>query len=300
LLGDSRNSQGTLPTDKLFTGQRLDSTGLYYYGARYYDSTIGRFISPDTLVCVPSNPQSLNRYSYVINNPLKYTDPSGLDYVVALGSGQEINSEADLDYWYNYVHSNFPVKEGEVFIFLPDTDPTGLFGTDVGPRLSALNDIMGIGALTDIKLVGYSEGAATVATFLSNLADNPGSCNNFSDLTAAFLLETPTWGTTLPHNYDPGCLNDLPSRLKGVTLADIWNTNSGVHISGILPGWEKDVNSFRYDSFTPQESQMFAMLAPEAQSSYILSHQLGFHGDIVKPNNPALQAIASALLVSVK
>jgi RHS repeat-associated protein len=32
---------------RLFTGQRLDSTGLYYYGARYYDATIGRFISPD-------------------------------------------------------------------------------------------------------------------------------------------------------------------------------------------------------------------------------------------------------------
>jgi RHS repeat-associated protein len=75
--GDCRNSQGTLGTDKLFTGQRLDDTGLYYYGARYYDPTIGRFISPDTIVQNPANPQSLNRYSYVLNNPLKYIDPSG-------------------------------------------------------------------------------------------------------------------------------------------------------------------------------------------------------------------------------
>ena len=70
---------GSVPTDKLFTGQRLDDTGLYYYGARYYDSTIGRFISPDSLVPNWMNPQSLNRYSYCINNPLKYIDPSGHD-----------------------------------------------------------------------------------------------------------------------------------------------------------------------------------------------------------------------------
>jgi RHS repeat-associated protein len=66
-----------LPTDKLFTGQRLDSTGLYYYGARYYDPSIGRFISPDSIIPDPYNPQSLNRYSYCLNNPLKYTDPTG-------------------------------------------------------------------------------------------------------------------------------------------------------------------------------------------------------------------------------
>jgi len=72
---------GSVNTDKKFTGQRLDGTGLYYYGARYYDPVIGRFISADTLVQNPANPQSLNRYSYVANNPLKYTDPSG-HYVV--------------------------------------------------------------------------------------------------------------------------------------------------------------------------------------------------------------------------
>jgi RHS repeat-associated protein len=55
----------------------LDNTGLYYYNARYYDPGIGRFISADTIVPNPANPQSLNRYSYCLNNPLKYTDPTG-------------------------------------------------------------------------------------------------------------------------------------------------------------------------------------------------------------------------------
>ncbi len=67
-----------MPTDKKFTGQRLDSTGLYYYNARYYDPTIGRFISPDPIIQNNANPQFFNRYSYVLNNPLKYVDPTGL------------------------------------------------------------------------------------------------------------------------------------------------------------------------------------------------------------------------------
>jgi RHS repeat-associated protein len=70
-------SKGVIPTDKKFTGQRLDSTGLYYYGARYYDPTIGRFISADTIIPDPYNPQSFNRYSYCYNNPLKYIDETG-------------------------------------------------------------------------------------------------------------------------------------------------------------------------------------------------------------------------------
>ena len=76
-FGGTRSTSGTLDTDKKFTGQRLDQTGLYFYNARYYDATIGRFISPDTMVPNPANPQSLNRYSYCLNNPLRYNDPSG-------------------------------------------------------------------------------------------------------------------------------------------------------------------------------------------------------------------------------
>ncbi len=73
----SGTSLMTVPTDRKFTGQRLDDTGLYYYGARYYDPEIGRFISADTFVQYPANPQSFNRYSYCLNNPLRYIDPSG-------------------------------------------------------------------------------------------------------------------------------------------------------------------------------------------------------------------------------
>ena len=61
-----------------FTGKKMDDeSGLYYYGARYYDPSLGRFITPDTLVQNPGNPQTLNRYSYCGNNPVNMIDPTG-------------------------------------------------------------------------------------------------------------------------------------------------------------------------------------------------------------------------------
>lgn len=71
----------------LFTGKEKDPTGLYYYGARYYSPSLMKFTQPDTILQDVYDPQSLNRYSYVRNNPLKYTDPSGhiLDTFLDLG-----------------------------------------------------------------------------------------------------------------------------------------------------------------------------------------------------------------------
>ena len=65
-----------------FTGHRHNNTGtnnlgLIYMNARYYMPEIGRFVSPDTIVPEPGNPQSFNRYSYTRNNPMNFTDPSG-------------------------------------------------------------------------------------------------------------------------------------------------------------------------------------------------------------------------------
>ncbi|MBC7228457.1 MAG: RHS repeat-associated core domain-containing protein [Thermoflexales bacterium] len=61
--------------------------GLYDYRARYYDPALGRFISPDPIVPEPGNPQALNRYGYVNNNPLRYTDPSGHALTCGWGEG---------------------------------------------------------------------------------------------------------------------------------------------------------------------------------------------------------------------
>jgi RHS repeat-associated protein len=73
-----RTQVDSITTDIGYTGQRRDdATGLMHYGARYYDPLLARFTQPDTIVPDPANPQDLNRYSYVRNNPATYTDPTG-------------------------------------------------------------------------------------------------------------------------------------------------------------------------------------------------------------------------------
>ncbi len=83
-FGELYTGTGALPTDRLFTGQRLDETGLYQMGARWYDFQIGRWLSADTIIPEPWNPQSLNRYSYVGNNSLRFVDPTGYARLWAL------------------------------------------------------------------------------------------------------------------------------------------------------------------------------------------------------------------------
>jgi RHS repeat-associated protein len=95
-FGDSLNCSGltsnyayagllAFPTEHHFTGKERDTeSGLDYFGARYYASTMGRWLSPDWSAspeAVPyshlDNPQSLNLYGYVLNNPLSKPDLDG-------------------------------------------------------------------------------------------------------------------------------------------------------------------------------------------------------------------------------
>ncbi|WKD50719.1 RHS repeat-associated core domain-containing protein [Microbulbifer spongiae] len=67
-----------LSTNRGFTNhEQLDRTGLIHMNGRIYDPILGRFLSPDPIVQAPTHSQSWNRYSYVMNNPLSLTDPSG-------------------------------------------------------------------------------------------------------------------------------------------------------------------------------------------------------------------------------
>lgn len=84
-FGDGQDCTGTIPDPHHFTGKERDAeSGNDYFGARYYSSGMGRFLSPDWSAKaepVPyarlDDPQSLNLYSYVRNNPLAKPDLDG-------------------------------------------------------------------------------------------------------------------------------------------------------------------------------------------------------------------------------
>jgi RHS repeat-associated protein len=76
--GEVRFETGAgLGTDFTYTGQRRSSYGTISFPAREYSPVLGRFVSADTIVPRPGDPQSLNRYAYVSNSPVIRVDPSG-------------------------------------------------------------------------------------------------------------------------------------------------------------------------------------------------------------------------------
>ena len=96
-FGKVTNSTGTLANPFRYTGRDFDSeTGLYYYRARYYDPTTGRFLSED-----PNDQGSLydnpNLYEYVENNPTNWTDPLGLYTLKKGGKNPPLPPSPEID-----------------------------------------------------------------------------------------------------------------------------------------------------------------------------------------------------------
>lgn len=133
-----------------FTGKPLDQeSGLYYYGARYYNPSIGRFTTPDVLRGDLSNPLSLNRYTYVRNNPLRYIDPTG-NAIALYEDTESIYSGKDV---INDLTHIAGLKEGDI------TTKT----TDIGQEL-----------VLNIAEGDYEGDSPLVFGLLKDAIDNPG------------------------------------------------------------------------------------------------------------------------------
>ena len=84
--GKVSRAEGNVEETKRFTGKELDpESELYYYGGRYYDGELSRFVSADPFIQSPSDPQNFNRYSYVLNRPQIFIDPTGYEYETSSG-----------------------------------------------------------------------------------------------------------------------------------------------------------------------------------------------------------------------
>jgi RHS repeat-associated protein len=105
------DNQPVLSLGRGYTGhEHLTFCGLINMNARLYDPAVGRFLSPDPYVQDPANTQNYNRYSYVLNNPLKYTDPSGDKYTYNWRTGQYEDEYGDWATWkdvYSWMNNNY-------------------------------------------------------------------------------------------------------------------------------------------------------------------------------------------------
>jgi len=96
-FGDELGCNGSDPSEQHFTGKERDTeSGNDYFGARYYGSTMGRFMSPDPVFASAArvmDPQQWNMYAYARNNPLSITDPTGLDFNLSCSGGDTLTCQ---------------------------------------------------------------------------------------------------------------------------------------------------------------------------------------------------------------
>jgi RHS repeat-associated protein len=111
--GGRTTAQGYTANDGVrqhFTLQERDmETGLDYMHARYYANAQGRFTTPDTLLGSLTNPQTLNRYAYVGNNPLSFSDPTGHTRFIPASENGFAEMESDNGGGYMYPDSLAPI-----------------------------------------------------------------------------------------------------------------------------------------------------------------------------------------------
>jgi RHS repeat-associated protein len=144
-----------------FTGhEHLDQVGLIHMGGRVYDPEIGRFLSPDPFVQFPASTQGFNRYAYVGNNPLSYTDPSGyflkkLMKVAGIGMnfipGWTLMGNA-------FIHgfvSGFLASEGDV-----KAGMMGMMSAGIAGEIGKINDLNNF---SRSALHGITQGAVSAA-----------------------------------------------------------------------------------------------------------------------------------------
>ncbi|MEO8680091.1 MAG: RHS repeat-associated core domain-containing protein [Vicinamibacterales bacterium] len=167
-----------LPPDvRQYAGKERDAeTGLDYFGARYYRGVSGRFTTVDPALDIQSalvNPQGWNRYSYALNNPLKFTDPDGRN-VLLIGGGI---GAAVYTAWTAYMnvqqgrpwYDNIGVEAGKGFVL----------GATLGlaaPALAAadLGAAAGSAAVAASSQVGAAREIAAAQLVGGRLAGEPG------------------------------------------------------------------------------------------------------------------------------
>lgn len=154
---------------KGYTGhEQLDGVGLVHMNGRVYDPLVARFASADPVLQAPLNLQSYNRYAYVLNNPLSYTDPTGYSWVSKFVKGVKHLWKEVLKIGKEFRKFVFSKQGLSLVVGLALTaflGPTGLFGVSAGLPGIAAAAISGAaaGAISTGTLKGAIIGAVSAA-----------------------------------------------------------------------------------------------------------------------------------------
>jgi RHS repeat-associated protein len=270
-------------TEHHFTGKERDSeSGNDYFGARYFGSSMGRFMTPDPsglLAQHAADPQSWNLYAYARNNPLKYLDPDGLDCIYATDDGKGVES---ID------HDS---SAGEC----KDSQGTWVPGT-VTEDHWAYNPNNG-----QIQAASYDGGKVDYATFKAGaVTDADGSCQSgcggyqFASANAAWLASmdhgaslgdmmsfmvnrfAPIHGTVIP-----GALGRILEQILSGPL-DFWNDHwagpSGMGAPHGQNDWAAMAHDYNLDYAGPDSysrvTQLLCCLLPTRKGVGILIFRL--------------------------
>ncbi|MGD9992549.1 MAG: RHS repeat domain-containing protein [Salinivirgaceae bacterium] len=125
------DTRTNLMLDRGYTGhEHLDGAHIINMNGRMYDPIVGRMLSPDPILQNPYSTQNYNRYSYVVNNPLKYTDPTGYRMSfqeLSYFENQRVQSGGG-DYRRYMFGANIDVQDSEGFIMWNSWIDSGVSG----------------------------------------------------------------------------------------------------------------------------------------------------------------------------
>ena len=159
-----------VPTTPLLTGrgftghEHLEGFGLINANGRIYDPVLGMFLSPDPYIQAPETVQNFNRYSYCLNNPLKYTDPDGEFFfsllcksIPVLQTLLPIAFAADIGGTFNAITHADNIKSFRQF--------AGYYG--IGAASSAISLGVGLGVSSALAGESFFEGIMGTSTIVS-------------------------------------------------------------------------------------------------------------------------------------
>ncbi|WP_028592988.1 RHS repeat-associated core domain-containing protein [Paenibacillus assamensis] len=185
----------TVPNILKYSGEYWDkTTGLQYLRARWYDPSMGRFISEDTYEGELNSPLSLNLYTYVENNPLKFIDPSG--HKAWLIHGTFSDGDTWTSNFVKYVEKLFNEKS-EKLIWSGDNNIDARSEAAEG-FVTQIYDWHKKHPNDPIRLIGHSHGG-NVAIMLSNLLAEKGL-----EVETLITIATPVREYTLDKNTSVG------------------------------------------------------------------------------------------------